>query len=262
MRPFLRRIAVPLLAAALSILLTPAFARADPVVFAAASLKEALDAAADAFARERGGPRPVLSYAASSALARQIEQGAPADLFVSADRDWMDHLERGGLLRAGTRATLASNRLVLIGPSAGPAQARRLAPGVALADALGPGGRLAVGDVAAVPAGRYAKAALEALGAWPSVAGRLAQAENVRVALTLVARGEAPLGVVYATDARAEPRVRIVDTFPEASHPPIVYPAAVVAASRSARAAAFLDWLRSPAGVAVFAAHGFAPVPR
>ncbi|MFO0234824.1 MAG: molybdate ABC transporter substrate-binding protein [Burkholderiales bacterium] len=231
MRPFLRRIAVPLLAAALALILVPAVARADPVVFAAASLKEGLDAAAAAFARERGGPPPLLSYAASSALARQIEQGAPADLFVSADRDWMDHLERGGLLRAGTRATLASNRLVLIGPSAGPAPALRLAPGVALADALGPG-------------------------------GRLAQAENVRVALTLVARGEAPLGIVYATDARAEPRVRVVDTFPEASHPPIVYPAAVVASSRSARAAAFLDWLRSPAGVAVFAAHGFAPAPR
>jgi molybdate transport system substrate-binding protein len=124
MRAFVRRVAVPLLAA-LAILVVPAVARADPVVFAAASLKEALDAAADAFARERGGPRPVLSYAASSALARQIEQGAPADLFVSADRDWMDHLERGGLLRAGTRATLASNRLVLIGPSSGPVPAPR-----------------------------------------------------------------------------------------------------------------------------------------
>lgn len=259
MHRFVRRIAALIVAAAA---LAPAALRADPVVFAAVSLREALDAAADAFLRERGGPRPVLSYAASPALARQIEQGAPADVFVSADRAWMDHLERGGHLRAGTRATLASNRLVLVGPVSGPAPTLRIETGFPLAAALGPGGRLAVGDFAAVPAGRYARAALESLGVWPSVAGRLAQAENVRVALALVARGEAPLGIVYATDARAEPKLRIVDTFPEASHPPIVYPAAVTAASRSSRARAFVEFLRSPAGVALFTAHGFAAAPR
>lgn len=254
-----RRVAALLLAAAA---LAPGALRADPVVFAAASLREVLDAAAEAFARERGGPRPVLSYAGSPALARQIEQGAPADVFVSADRDWMDHLERGGHLRAGTRTTLASNRLVLVGSASGASPPLRIEPGFALAAALGPGGRLAVGDVAAVPAGRYARAALESLGVWAAVSGRLAQAENVRAALALVARGEAPLGVVYATDARAEPRVRVVDTFPATSHPPIVHPAAVTAASRSPRAGAFLEFLRSPAGLALLAAHGFAAAPR
>jgi len=253
--PRLRRALCLLLVAAW--LVAPAGARADPLVFAAASLKEALDAAVDAFVRERGGPRPVVSYAASSALARQIERGAPADLFVSADRPWMDHLEQRGHLRPGSRVALLGNRLVLVAPAAQPAPALRLAPGAALAAALGPDGRLATGDVSAVPAGRYAKAALESLGLWPGVSGRLAQTENVRVALALVARGEAPLGIVYATDARAEPRVRMVDTFPEGSHPPIVYPLALTAGSRSARAQAFADFLRSPAGAAVFTAHGF-----
>jgi molybdate transport system substrate-binding protein len=235
--------------------------RADPVVFAAASLKEALDAAAAAWSRQ-GHPRPVISYAASSALARQIEQGAPADLFVAADEDWMDWLDARRQLRAGTRTRLLGNRLVLIAPATAAGPALRIAPGFALAGSLGEGGRLALGDVAAVPAGRYAKAALESLGVWTSVASRLAQTENVRVALTLVARGEAPLGIVYATDARAEPRVRVVDTFPAATHPAIVYPAAIVAGARSARAQPFLDFLRSPAGLAVFDAFGFPPPPR
>jgi len=157
---------------------------------------------------------------------------------------------------------LVGNRLVLIAPAAGPVPALRLVPGVPLATALGADGRLALGDVASVPAGRYARAALESLGAWPTVSGRLAQTENVRVALSLVARGEAPLGIVYATDARAEPKVRVVDTFPEGSHPPIVYPVAIVADARSRHAQAFVDFLRSPAGLAVFAAHGFGPAPR
>jgi molybdate transport system substrate-binding protein len=244
----------------------PGIARAEPLVFAAASLKEALDAASDAFVRARGGARPVVSYAASSALARQIEQGAPAEVFLSADEDWMDHLERRGQLRPGSRSALLRNRLVLIAPasaaSARAGSALRLAPGAPLAAALGADGRLAVGDVASVPAGRYAKAALESLGLWPSVAARLAQTENVRVALTLVARGEAPLGIVYATDARAEPKVRVVDTFPESSHPPIVYPVALTAGARSPRAQAFVDFLRSPEGLAVFSAHGFLAAAR
>lgn len=236
-------------------------ARADPIVFAAASLREALDAAAQAWAK-RSGSRPVISYAGSAALARQIEQGAPADVFVSADEDWMDWAGQRGLLRSGTRVRLAGNRLVLVAPAAAPPSGLRLAPGVSLAAALGADGRLALGEVASVPSGRYAKAALEALGAWPAIAGRLAQTENVRAALALVARGEARLGIVYATDARAEPKVRVVDTFPESSHPAIVYPAAVTAAARSGRAQGFVDFLRSPEGLAVFAAHGFSPPAR
>jgi molybdate transport system substrate-binding protein len=255
----LRRLAGPLLAL-LCLAAAPA-ARAEPLVFAAASLREALDVAAQAWAK-RSGSRPVISYAGSSALARQIEQGAPADVFVPADEAWMDWAAQRGLLRAGTRVPLAANRLVLIAPAGAAPTGLRLAPGVSLAAALGADGRLALGEVASVPAGRYAKAALEGLGAWTAVAGRLAQTENVRAALALVARGEAPLGVVYATDARAEPRVRVVDTFPETSHPPIVYPAAVTAGARSARAQAFIDFLRSAEGRAVFAAHGFAPPPR
>jgi len=242
-------------------LAAPFGVRADPVVFAAASLKEALDAAATAWVRQ-GHPRPVISYAASSALARQIEQGAPADLFVSADEDWIAWLDARGLLRAGTHTRLLGNRLVLVAPATAPGPTLRIAPGFPLAAALGEGGRLAVADVAAVPAGRYAKAALESLGAWASVAPRLAQTENVRVALTLVARGEAPLGIVYATDARAEPRVRVVDTFPAAAHPAIVYPVAITAGARSARAQPFLDFLRSPAGLSVFGSFGFQALPR
>jgi len=234
---------------------------ADPVVFAAASLKEALDAASAAWTKQSGA-RASISYAASSALARQIDQGAPADVFVSADGTWTAWLDGRGRLRPGSVAPLLTNRLVLVAPAAGPVPVLRLAPGVPLASALGADGRLAVGDVAAVPAGRYARAALESLGVWPSVSGRLAQAENVRVALTLVARGEAPFGIVYATDALAEPKVRVVGTFPEASHPPIVYPIAIVAGSRSSRSQDYVDFLRSPAGLAVFVAHGFGPAPR
>ncbi len=239
----------------------PAPVRAQPVVFAAASLKEALDAAALAWSRQ-SGVRPSISYAASSALARQIDQGAPADVFVSADEVWPEWLRARGRLRDGRVVPLLTNRLVLVAPASSPAVALRLAPGVPLAAALGADGRLAVGEVAAVPAGRYARAALASLGVWPSVSGRLAETESVRAALTLVARGEAPLGIVYATDARAEPRVRVVDTFPEGSHPPIVYPVAIVADARSPHAQGFVDFLRSPAGMAVFAGHGFGPAPR
>jgi molybdate transport system substrate-binding protein len=251
-----------LLAAALAaaLPLRPARAQAGPpaLVFAAASLKEALDAAFAARSAGGGG-RPAVSYAGSPALARQIEQGAPADLFVSADVAWMDHLEARGLLAPGSRAPLLTNALVLVAPAAAARAAGpvpRLAPGVDLAPALGDG-RLAVADVATVPAGRYAKAALESLGAWRTVAGRLAATENVRAALALVARGEAPLGIVYATDARAEPRVRIVGAFPASAHPPIVYPIARLVRSRSPDAGPLLDWLRSAQAGAVFAAHGF-----
>ncbi|RPH39675.1 MAG: molybdate ABC transporter substrate-binding protein [Burkholderiales bacterium] len=244
-----------------STLALPGPVLAQPVVFAAASLKEALDAASLVWSRQ-SGLKPSISYAASSALARQIDQGAPADVFVSADEIWPGWLRERGRLRDGRVVPLLTNRLVLIAPASSPAPVLRLVPGVPLAAALGADGRLAVGEIAAVPAGRYARVALEALGAWSSVSGRLAETENVRVALTLVARGEAPLGIVYATDARAEPRVRVVDTFPEGSHPPIVYPVAIVADARSPHAQGFVDFLRSPAGMAVFAGYGFGPAPR
>lgn len=227
-----------------------------PLLFAAASMQNALDEAADDWAAQ-GHARPVVSYAASSALARQIESGAPADLFLSADTDWMDSLAARGLLRPGTRIAVASNRLALIAPT-GSAIALKPAPGFPLAEALRDG-RLAVAETEAVPAGRYARAALESLGVWDSVSGRLAPAENVRAALMLVARGAAPVGITYATDAWEEPRVKVLGLFPRASHPPIVYPLAMLKQSRSPDAEAFRNFLISPAGQAIFARHGFGP---
>lgn len=227
-------------------------------VFAAASLKTVLDAATADFAADGGGA-VVASYAASPALAKQIEQGAPADLFISADLDWMDHLEGKSLIRRDTRAIVARNELVLIAAAARKTDLR-LDGGLDLGSALG-GGRLAVADVRAVPAGKYAKAALEHLGAWDAVKDRLAPAENVRAALALVALGEAPLGIVYRSDAWAESRVQVVATFPAASHPPIVYPAAVLAsASNPEAAAAFLAFLRSAKGQDLIARHGLTRV--
>lgn len=245
-------------ALALALWLAPGAALAqapDVVVFAAASLKTALDAIAAEFGRT--GRRVAVSYGASSALARQIEQGAPADIFISADLDWMDFLADRNLVRPDTRRNLLGNRLVLVTP---PDQARpiELKPG-ALSAALGDG-RLATASVAAVPAGRYARTALENLGLWREVSGRLAEAENVRAALAFVARGEAPLGIVYETDARAEPRVGVAARIPETSHPPIIYPAALTSSSRSSAAGGFLDALRSPASAAIFAREGFTVV--
>lgn len=225
-----------------------------PVVLAAASLQESLSEAANIWAA-KGHPRPVLSFAASSALARQVIAGAPADLFLSADEPWMDTVAKAGLLRAGTRTTLLGNRLVLIAPLRSRIRLTP-APGFPLAKALG-GGRLAMADPDAVPAGRYAKAALTHLGVWSGVAARVAPAENVRAALALVERGAAPLGIVYATDARASKAVRIVGIFPSASHPPIRYPVAVLNASRHKDAAAFRAFLLSKQGRAIFARHGF-----
>lgn len=225
-----------------------------PVVLAAASLQESLSEAANIWAA-KGHPRPVLSFAASSALARQVIAGAPADLFLSADEPWMDAVAKAGLLRAGTRTTLLGNRLVLIAPRRSRIRLTP-APDFPLAKALG-GGRLAIADPDAVPAGRYAKAALTHLGVWSGVAGSLAPAENVRAALALVERGAAPLGIVYATDARASKAVRIVGIFPSASHPPIRYPVAVLKASRHKDAAAFRAFLLSKQGRAIFARHGF-----
>ncbi|HET6524639.1 molybdate ABC transporter substrate-binding protein [Sphingopyxis sp.] len=225
-----------------------------PVVLAAASLQESLSEAANAWAA-KGHAKPVLSFAASSALARQVIAGAPADLFLSADEPWMDAVAKADMLRAGTRATLLGNRLVLIAP-AGSRARLTIARGFPLARALG-AGRLALADPDAVPAGKYAKAALTRLGVWSGVADRLAPAENVRAAMALVERGAAPLGIVYATDARASKAVRVVGVFPASSHPPIRYPVALLKASRHKDAAAFRAFLFSKQGRAIFARHGF-----
>src|SRR4051812_29941402 len=230
------------------------------VVFAAASLKNALDEVASAWARESGGKKATISYAASKTLAKQIEQGAPADLFLSADLNWMDYAQAKGLIRPDTRVTLLGNRLVLIAPK----DARvtvDLAPGLDLAPALA-GGRLAMGNVDAVPAGKYAKAALDTLGAWAGVKDRIAQAESVRAALLLVSRGEAPLGVVYQTDGAADPNVRVVGTFPEDTHPPILYPVAITTDSTSPDAPGFLAYLRGAAARAAFERQGFTVLNR
>lgn len=255
----LRRSFLPILALALAgWAAIPAARAAGPVVFAAASLKNALDEVDAAWAKQPAD-RASISYGASSALAKQIDEGAPADLFVSADRDWMDFLAEHHRLAADSRVELLGNRLVLIAPKTS-TLALTIAPGFDLGTALGDG-RLAVADVTAVPAGKYAKAALTRLGAWDAIAERTAPAENVRAALLLVARGEAPLGIVYATDAEAEPAVRVVDRFPVDSHPAIVYPAARMAASAHPQAGAFLAFLRSEAAAAIFRKHGFTILP-
>ena len=224
------------------------------LVFAAASLKNALDEIAVAYEAQTG-QSVVISYAGSSALARQIEQGAPADVFISADLDWMAWLSERGLTRKGSETSLLGNRLVLVAP-AGSNVTTKIAPGFDLAALLGDG-RLAVANTDAVPAGRYAKAALETLGVWNSVSGSLAQAENVRAALALVSTGEAPLGIVYRTDANADPQVRILGTFPATAHPPIVYPVAILSGSENPGSEALLVFLSGEAAGAIFEAHGF-----
>lgn len=235
--------------------LAPAAAQAQaPTVLAAASLKEALDEAALLYRKEKG-VQAVIAYGASSALARQIENGAPADLFLSADLDWMDYLEKKGLLAPGTRRNLLGNRLVLIAPAKQPVKLQP-APGFPVAKALG-NGRIALADPQSVPAGRYARAAFEKLGVWDQVGGRVAAAENVRAALALVSRGEAALGVVYRTDADAERRVMIAGVFPADTHPPIVYPVAALKGAK-AGAAPFLRFLSQPQARAIFEKHGFA----
>lgn len=228
----------------------------DVVVFAAASLKNALDEIAAAWVKETGKPNPKISYAASSVLAKQIENGAPADLFMSADLDWMDYVAERKLIRPETRLNLLENRIALIAPSDSTAKVDLVA-GVDLTAALGRDGRLAMGNVDAVPAGKFGKAALETLGGWDRVKDRVAQADNVRAALLLVSRGEAPLGIVYTTDAAADPKVRVIATFPQDTHPPIIYPAAVLKDSASADSAAFLAHLRGAAARASFEKQGF-----
>ena len=226
----------------------------DVLAFAAASLKNALDDIAAQWQRE-SGKKAAISYAARNTLIKQIEQGAPADIFISADLDWMDYGQQKGLIKPDTRSNLLGNRLVLVAPKDSNISAN-IRPGFDLA-ALLKGGRLAMGNVDAVPAGKYGKAALEKLGAWDGIKDKIAQAESVRAALLLVARGEAPLGVVYQTDAASDPTVKIVGTFPENTHPPIIYPIALTKESTSPDASAFLNFIRSPAARPIFERQGF-----
>ena len=224
------------------------------IVFAAASLTDTLQKISDAYTA-RGGARVKLSFAASSALARQIEAGARADVYFAADQEWMDYLEARQLIQKSTRIDLLGNRLALIaaGDKAAPAT---LAKPASMLAVLGEKGRLATGDPDSVPAGKYAKAALTSLGIWKEIEPRLARAENVREALSYVARGEAPLGVVYATDAVVEPRVRVIELFPPTLHEPITYPIAAVARARPA-ARDYILFLRGPEAGRIFVDAGF-----
>jgi len=223
------------------------------VVFAAASLKNALDAVNAQWQKETGKSAKI-SYAASSALAKQIEQGAPAQMFISADLDWMDYVEKKNQIKPESRSNLLGNRIVLTAPK-DKAQPIDIKPGFDLAKVLGDG-RLSMANVDSVPAGKYGKAALEKLGVWASVSNKLAQAENVRAALLLVSRGEAPAGIVYQTDAASDSSVKIIGTFPEDTHPPIIYPIALTA-NASPDAAAFLAYIRSDKAKPLFEAQGF-----
>jgi molybdate transport system substrate-binding protein len=249
-----RRLSFALLFAAI-VGVAPACAQGrDVLVFAAASLKNALDDNAAQWQRETG-KKVVTSYAASNTLIKQIEQGAPADIFISADLDWMDYGQKKNLIKPDTRVNLLGNRIVLVAPKDSTVSVN-IQPGFDLAALLN-GGRLAMGNVDAVPAGKYGKAALEKLGAWDGVKDKIAQAESVRAALLLVSRGEAPLGIVYQTDAASDPSVKVVGTFPESSHPPIIYPIALTKDSTNPDAKAFLNYLRSAAARPAFERQGF-----
>jgi molybdate transport system substrate-binding protein len=232
-----------------------AHAQSPLTVFAAASLKESMDEAATAYQKATGTPVRV-SYAASSTLARQIEQGAPADVFFSADLEWMDYLQQRGLVDAAQRRNLLGNTLVLVAPVTSDINVD-LARAGSLTTALGASGRLALGQTTSVPAGKYAKEALQKLGQWDGVSTHLAESESVRAALMLVARGEAPLGIVYGSDAKAEPKVRVVATFPADTHAPIVYPVAPLKNSPNPAAQAFVQWLSTPAAKPIFVRRGF-----
>lgn len=234
--------------------LKPASAADKVVVFAAASLKNALDNVNAAWKAETG-KEATISYAASSALAKQIESAAPADIFISADLQWMKYLSDKKLIKPGSEIELLGNRIVLIAPKDSKAEIA-IAPGFDLAALLGDG-KLAMADVKAVPAGKYGKAALEKLGAWASVEGKVAQAENVRATLKLVSIGEAALGIVYQTDANAEPGVKVIGTFPADTHEPIVYPVGLTMESKNADAEAFVKFLQSAKAKELFEAEGF-----
>jgi len=223
-------------------------------IFAAASMKNAVDDINAAYTKATG-VKVVASYAASSALAKQLEQGAPADVFASADLDWMDYAIQKKVIRQDTRVNLLGNRLVLIAPADSKLTNVAIGPGFDLAKLAGDG-RVTTGDVQAVPVGKYAKAALEKLGAWQTAAPKFAMAESVRAALAFVARGEAVLGIVYETDAKVEPKVKVVGVFPQDAYPPVVYPVALTATAKP-EAAGYLDFLRSSAAKAIFEKYGF-----
>ncbi len=249
------------LVAAFSLLLTlatapqPAVAQDTLTVFAAASLRNALEDANKTFSKTTG-VKVIASYAASSSLAKQIAQGAPADVYVSANVKWMDYLQKQKLVRDGTRVNLLGNALVLIAPASSKLDRVTIGKGFDLAKLAG-AGRIAVADTKAVPAGLYAKAALQSLGAWKAAEPKLAQAENVRATLAYVARGETPLGIVYATDAKIEPKVKIVGVFPAGSHPAITYPVAALKDAKSKTVAQYLRFLRTPEAKAIFEKYGF-----
>jgi molybdate transport system substrate-binding protein len=249
-----------ILAGVLSLLAASAGAAAEPkpvLVFAASSLTNVVDELAQAFTAQSHVPVKA-SYAASSVLAKQIEAGAPADVFFSADTDWVDYLERHRLLKPGTRRDVVANRLVLIAPADSSLQLK-IAPRFDLAGVLGQG-KLATGDPDSVPVGKYAKAALEKLGAWDAVSSHIVPAENVRAALAFVARGEAALGIVYETDAKAESRVKVIDVFPPDTHPPITYPIALTAGANR-DAVKLVAFVTSESGARIFRKYGFQPLP-
>lgn len=229
-------------------------ADAGPIVFAAASMKTALDAIASAW-KAQGGKNVTISYGSSGTLAKQIQSGAPADIFISADQKWMDTLAKGDALKEGTRLNLVGNALVLVEPATADVKLK-IDKGFDLAGALGDG-KLAVCTVSSCPAGIYGKEALEKLDVWPKIEPKLAQADNVRAALVLVAREEAKFGIVYATDAKAEPKVKVVDKFPESSHTPITYPVAVTKSSTNPDAVAFESFLRGSAATTILQEQGF-----
>ncbi len=254
-RHFIAILAAVLLTAALGLLLNPAGAQEKSItVFAAASMKNALDDVNAAYTKATG-VKVIASYAASSALAKQIEGGAPADAFVSADLKWMDYLAEKKAIRGGTRVNLLGNRLVLIAPKDSGIGKATIVKGFDL-EKLAGDGRIATGDVKAVPVGRYAKAALENLGAWAAAEKKFAMTDNVRAALLLVSRGEAALGIVYETDAKVDPGVKIVGTFPENSHEPVTYPVAMTTTAKP-EAAGYLSFLRSQSARSMFEKYGF-----
>ena len=258
MRRMIRRVAGAAVLALAAAAVPSRAQAADVLVFAAASLKNAMDDAVSAF-KTTGSDMVSVSYGASSALARQLEAAAPADMFISADLDWMDYVQKRSLIQTATRKNFLGNRLVMVEPAASGIKVE-IEPNFPLAKLLG-GGRLAMADPDAVPAGKYGKAALEKLGVWNSVENKVARAENVRAALFFVARGEAPLGIVYATDAAAEKAVKIAGVFPESTHPPIVYPVALTSRSKNPAAAKFLAFLESPAAKPLFEKQGFTVLP-
>jgi molybdate transport system substrate-binding protein len=256
-RQWIKMSAVTFAAALLSasLLSAPAQAAEKVTIFAAASMKNALDNIAAAWTKETG-KETAISYAASGALAKQIESGAPADIFISADTDWMDYVAKKNLIKQDTLLNLLGNRIVLVAAK-DKAEPVDIKKGFDLAKLLGDG-RLAMGAVESVPAGKYGKEALESLGVWSSVENKIASSESVRAALLLVSRGEAPYGIVYQTDAAADKGVKIVGTFPDDSHPAIIYPVALLADSKNADAVSFFDYMKSAKAVPFFEEQGFA----